>query len=343
MAPEADPVEQRSSRFLLLALGIVAVASLLIIWPFLTGTIFALVVGYLLQRPFHRLAGVVRSRAVAAAILVGIVILAVVVPLVMIGWQLFQEARALAEGGGGGFVDATVAALVRFGVEDAQARTLIDDALAQGVELLKASALPTLGALATILANIGIFVFLLYFVLVGGDALLELVRRTMPLDPARRDHLIATAGQRVRALFLGTFLVSLIQGVVAGFGWWLFGLPSPIFWGFVMTILAVIPAVGPIIVMAPAGLILLAQGNVVGGIGIIAYGLVVVGLIDNFTRPYIVGRSSDVHPGVVLLGTLGGLALFGATGFILGPLVLSLFAPLLAEWESIGPQDPRAE
>lgn len=335
---DLTPDERRASRFLLAVLAVLAFASLLVIWPFLTGTIFALVVGYLLQRPYRALTRLVRARWLAALLLVLAVIVAVVVPLVLIAWELVQEGRALLEGGGAGaYTDAIVAALARFGVEEAQAREMLRDALAAMGNVAKAGAVGTLGALAGALANVGIFVFLLYYVLVGGDRLAAFVRRAMPLGEGRGEHLLDKVGERVRALFLGTFLVSVIQGVAAGLGWWFFDFPSPVFWGFVMTILAVVPAVGPVLVMLPAGLIALAQGNLFAGIGIIAWGLVVVGLIDNLTRPYIVGRSTDVHPGIVLLGTLGGLSVFGATGFIIGPLLLSMVAPLLHEWESIRP------
>ena len=337
-ASDLTPDERRASRFLLTALGVLAVASLFIAWPFLTGTIFAIVVGYLLQRPLRGLVRVVRYRWLAALLLTLAVLVAVVLPLVVIGWELVQEARLLLAGGGAGaYADAIVGALSRFGVEEAQARALLAEAGAMLGSVAKTGALSTLGALATLLANVGIFVFLLYYVLVDGPQFGALVRRALPLEEARRDHLLATMGQRVRALFLGTFLVSLIQGVIAGLGWWFLGFPNPVFWGFVMTILAVIPAVGPGLVMVPAGIVALAQGNLFAGIGIIVWGLVVVGLIDNLTRPYIVGRSTDVHPGIVLLGTLGGLVVFGATGFIIGPLILSMVAPLLQEWESIRP------
>lgn len=335
---ELTPDERRASRFLLTALAVLGVVGLLIVWPFLSGTIFALVVGYLLQRPFRALVRVVRYRWLAATLLVLAVLVAVVLPLVVIGWELVKEGRALlANGGAGGAADAIVATLARFGMDEAQARVLMGEAIAALGAFAKAGALSTLGALASVLANVGVFVFLLYYVLVGGESLAALVRRAMPLEDARRKHLLSTMGQRVRALFLGTFLVSLIQGVVAGIGWWLLGFPSPVFWGFVMTILAVIPAVGPSLVMVPAGIVALAQGDTFAGVAIIVWGVVVVGLIDNFTRPFIVGRSTDVHPGIVLLGTLGGLAVFGATGFIIGPLLLSMLAPILHEWENVRP------
>lgn len=336
---ELTPTERRSARFLLGALAILTLVSLFIVWPFLTGTIFALVVGFLLQGPYRRLVRVLRWRALAATVLVLATILAIVVPVVMISWELVQDTRELVDLAGGGSYDAAlVSAMTSLGMDEATARDVLAQIVTQLGDYAKANALGTLGALAMLGANIGIFIFLLFFVLVGHEKLMDLVRRGLPLEPSRSEHLLNTVGGRVRALFLGTFLVALLQGVAAGLGWWFFGFPSPVFWAFVMTILAVIPAIGPIIVLLPAGIYALTQGDVFAGVGIIIWGLAVVGLIDNFARPFIVGRSSDVHPAVVLLGTLGGLVVFGATGFIIGPLILSMVAPIFEEWEALRPR-----
>ena len=338
MSHDLTASERRASRFLLFVLAVLAFASFFILRPFLSGTIFALVIGWLLQRPYRGVRRVVRYPWLAAGILVLVVVLAVVVPLALIGLELVRDARTLIDNAGaGGWSGAVTAALVSLGMDEAQARELLTEGVAQATTVAKAIALPTLGALASVGANIGVFVFLLYFVLVGGEAMGTFVRRALPLEDARREHLLGVVGERVRALFLGTFLVAVIQGIAAGIGWWIFGFPNPVFWGFVMTLLAVIPAIGPILVMAPAGIFALLQGDTFAGIAIIAWAIAVVGLVDNVTRPYIVGRSTGVHPAVVLLGTLGGLVVFGATGFIIGPLILSMVAPILTEWESIRP------
>ncbi|HVM44988.1 MAG TPA: AI-2E family transporter, partial [Candidatus Thermoplasmatota archaeon] len=237
----------------------------------------------------------------------------------------------------GGLETGLVAALTGFGVPEATAQEIYRDAVGNLGNIAQASVLPTLTKLGSAAANIGVFVFLLFFLLLEGQALSEYVGRAMPLPPARRTHLMEQVGGRVRALFLGTFLVALVQGSLATLGWWIFGFPAPIFWGFVMTVLAVIPAIGPVIVMVPAGIIAIAQGDLWQGGGLIAYALIVVTFSDNLVRPFIVGRSSGVHPALVLLGTLGGLLVFGTTGFILGPLVLSMVEPVLTEWESMRP------
>jgi predicted PurR-regulated permease PerM len=338
---EAPPTfeDLRAARFLLVALLILAIAALFIIKPFLTGAVFALVVGFLLQRPYTSLARRLHSRIAAATLLVLGTVVVVVAPFVAIVYAILDDAvevvRAIERAGG--LQNGAVGALARMGVPAETAQQLYADALAGLATLAQASVIPTLTRLGSAAANIGVFVFLLYFLLVEGRTLAQYVGRAMPLPAERRKHLMAQVSGRVRALFLGTFLVALVQGTIATIGWWALGFPTPIFWGFVMTILAVIPAIGPVIVMIPAGIIAIAQGDLWQGIGLIAYGVIVVSMSDNLVRPFIVGRTSGVHPALVLLGTLGGLLVFGTTGFVLGPLVLSMIEPVLTEWESIRP------
>lgn len=331
-----DADERRGARFLLGLLAVLAVASVFVVRPFLSGIIFALVLGFLLQRPYRAVLRVVRWRPVAATLVILGVAIVLVAPLAFLSYRLVQDvARLLADlEAGGGAGAAALRLLEGLGFSDDVARQILAQLIEGLAGLAKAGILPTLGVLASTLANLGVFVFLLYFILVEGERFASLLREAMPLSRERANHLMVTVGGRVRALFLGTFLVALLQGTLATLGWWLFGLPNPFFWGFVMTVLAVLPAVGPPLVLVPAGLWLISQGHLGAGIGIIAYGVVFVSLVDNLVRPLIVGRSSDVHPALVLVGTLGGLALFGATGFLLGPLILGMILPVLAEWEA---------
>jgi len=331
-----DTERRRASRFLILALALLVVVAFFILRPFLTGALFALTIGFLLQRPYHALLRRVKRKPIAGGLLVLLVLVVLVAPLAFLGWELVREARALsANVEAGAILPSLVAALRGLGVSEPAARDALTQAMASAGEVLKNAAVPTLSVIASFLVNLGVFVFLLYFVLAEGDSMLAFVRRAMPLQPVRRDLFLATIGERVRALFLGTFVVSLVQGTVSTLAWWLLGFPHPIFWGLVMTVLAILPAVGPTLVMVPAGLFAIATGNVFAGVAIIVFGVALVPVVDNVTRAYIVGRSADVHPALVLLGTLGGLALFGAVGFVLGPLLLSLVGPVMDEWEAI--------
>jgi len=183
-----------------------------------------------------------------------------------------------------------------------------------------------------LVASLVLFFFLLFFVLRDGEEFVELVKGFTPIRNEARERLFALIAARTKAISLGTFLVSIAQGVAAGLGWWFFGFPAPVFWAFVMTVIAVLPLGAPMVVIAPAGIIAILQGNYFAGIGLLVYGAVVVGLIDNILRPFVVSRGSDSHPAVILIGTIGGLAVFGVSGFLLGPLLLSLLGPVLRVW-----------
>lgn len=331
----AEPApEARARRFLVAAIVVLLGVSVLIVWPFLSGTVFALVLGYLLRPTYERVLRVVRWRPVAGALVLLLVLVSIVGPLLFIGYRLVQDARALVEQQNeGGFDQAAIDGLAALGVPEATARDLISRAVASATEWLASAAIPTLTAILGVLVNVAVFFFLLYFVLTDGPRLATFVRRAMPLPPDRAGALMRTIGGRVRALFLGTFLVSIIQGVAAGLGWWYFGFPAPFFWGFVITFLTILPGGAPMLVIAPAGILAILQGNVFAGVGILVYGALIVGTIDNLARPFVVSRGSDVHPAIVFLGTLGGIAAFGATGFIIGPLLMSMLGPVIAEWQ----------
>lgn len=329
-APAAEAL--RSRRFLLGSLAALAAVSFLILVPFLSGIVFALAAGFVLQRPFRALARWVRWRPLAAGLMVLLVVVALFLPLAFVAWQLVGEAQGIVQQAGhGGYNETFRSGLASLGVPDATAAKLAGQGAAGAAGLLQQFALGALGKLPRALANVGIFLLVLFFILLSGEGLGEWVRRSIPLPPARRDRLLATVAKRVRALFLGTFLVALVQGSVATLGWWLLGFPNPLFWGFVMTLLAVIPGIGPMLVLAPAALIALLTGRPLAGAILLAYGIAVVGVVDNVVRSLVVGRGSSVHPALILLGTLGGLLVFGLTGFILGPLVLSMVAPVLEE------------
>lgn len=113
--------------------------------------------------------------------------------------------------------------------------------------------------------------------------------------------------------------------MVAGIGFYLFGIPNATFWGFVIAVFALIPVVGPPVVYIPASVILIYQGDFLKGAGLLAYGILIVTNIENFVRPKLVRMQSNIHPLVVILGVVGGLSFMGLSGIIIGPLILTLF------------------
>lgn len=335
------PAPAPSRRFLLTLLVALLLLSAYVVRPFLAATLFALLFGYLLQGPQRKLEKRLRSRKAAAAIVLLGVALALVLPIAFVTMSLIEQAQDVA---------ATIQdpealrvqfrdSLTRLGVPNATADQLPERVARSAGTFASGLVGPTVNAVVDLFTGLVVFFFLLYYVLVDGRRLMGWLRENTPLDPRHRERLLATTGERVRAIMLGALLVSIIQGVAAGIGWWILGFPNPVFWGFVMTVLAVLPFMGPVVVMAPAAVFAILQGSTFQGLALLAWAVVVVGLVDNFARPFVVGRKADVHPSLILVGTLGGLVVFGFSGFVLGPLIMGLVPPVLEAWHDAATGD----
>jgi len=334
-AARAQPTAPPSRHFLAAIAIAILIMGFLLIKPFLGALAFGLVFGFLLQPLKRRLLALSPKRTnLTASVVVVIVALALVLPFAFIIQQVADDALLIIDLARDrqGAETAIVGFLEGSGVDPAEARQLVSDGVDAAVGVLQDIALAAATQVTNVMASLFIFFFVLYFTVRDGPAMIAGVRRVLPLRDEARDHLIEHTGQATRAIVVGAFLVALLQGAAAGIGWALFGLPAPVFWGFVMTILALIPFLGPFLVMIPAGLIVMLDGDVLRGMLILLYAMFIVGLLDNVVRPYIVGRSSKIHPVVILVGTLGGILFFGPSGLLLGPLLGSLIWPILEIW-----------
>jgi predicted PurR-regulated permease PerM len=193
-----------------------------------------------------------------------------------------------------------------------------------GSFLMGTLAAATRGTLNLFLQLLVLFYALFYF-LVDGPRILQGILRHVPLEPGQKEELLERFVSVTRATLRGSLLIGLIQGGVAGLAFWVAGVPGPAFWGTIMVILSIIPAVGAGLIWVPAVIYLFMAGQVVAGIGLLAWCAIVVGTIDNLLRPRLIGRDARMSDLLILLSTLGGIVLFGAVGFIVGPIVAALF------------------
>jgi predicted PurR-regulated permease PerM len=173
----------------------------------------------------------------------------------------------------------------------------------------------------------------MYFFLTGGPALLRSVLAVLPLAEVDKARMLEKFVSVTRATLKGTILIGAMQGMLNGFAFWVVGIDGPIFWGTVMTVLSIIPGIGGALVWVPAAIILAVTGELARAIGLVAFCGIVVGTIDNVMRPRLVGRDTELHDLMIFFSTLGGLSLFGVTGFILGPLLAALF---VTAWDMFG-------
>ena len=186
---------------------------------------------------------------------------------------------------------------------------------------------------ASFLLDLFVMLYAMFFFLVSGPTLLARMLYYLPLPPGDEARMIDKFVSVTRATLKGSLVIGVTQGALAGLGFLVVGIPSAAFWGTVMAVLSIIPAIGSGLVWVPAVIYLFATGEVLSAILLGSWCAVVVGTIDNFMRPWLIGKDTKMPDLLILLGTLGGLILFGAVGFIIGPIVAALFVTM---WDIYG-------
>ena len=181
--------------------------------------------------------------------------------------------------------------------------------------------------------SFSLMLYLLFFFLRDGDAVLNRVAEALPLGASREQRLFSKFAEVARATLKGTIVVGVVQGTLGGTIFWILGIDAAVLWGVVMTLLSFLPAVGSAVVWVPVAAVLMLTGSLVKGLILVGFGTLIIGLADNILRPILVGRDTKMPDYLVLIATLGGLTLFGVSGFVIGPVIAALF---LTVWQMFG-------
>ena len=179
-------------------------------------------------------------------------------------------------------------------------------------------------------ASLFITLYLTFFLLRDGDALGQAVWRAVPLAPQHKQLLLKKIATVIRATIKGNLLVAAIQGALGGLGFWYLDVSGALLWAVMMAFMSLVPAVGAGLVWLPVALYFLISGALWKGVALMAYGMLVIGLVDNLLRPILVGQDTRMPDYMVMIATLGGMAVFGLNGFVLGPVIAAMF---LAIWQ----------
>ena len=178
-----------------------------------------------------------------------------------------------------------------------------------------------------------VMLFSLYYFLIDGKSIVQKIMYISPLKDAHEKLLVSKFVSISRATIKGVLVIGLIQGSIGAATFALVGIPSAITWGLVMMLFSIIPLFGSGIVWLPAALILLLGGHIWQGVAVLLVGFGIISTIDNFLRPKLIGKDTQMHPLMVFFATLGGISMFGFIGFIVGPIIVALFVSL---WEIYG-------
>jgi predicted PurR-regulated permease PerM len=343
---EMPGVRRLENQSFLLLLVIVTLAFGWILAPFYGAILWAIVVAVIFGPLNRRLQGRMGGRPnLAAAATVLIVIAMVIVPLALITASLLQEASNLyakvqsGEYNFAGYIQRVFDALPawatglldRFNLTDLSAvRDRLAAGLVRGGQLLAPQALSIGMNTFDFVVGLGIMLYLLFFLLRDGRALSEQLKKVVPLRSDQKAALFGRFADVVRATVKGGILVATAQGALGGLAFWLLGIHAALLWAVLMAFLSLLPAIGAGLVWVPVAIYLLATGAVWQGIGLFVYGVLVIGLVDNLLRPFLIGKDTKLPDYVVLISTLGGIQVFGLNGFVIGPLIAAIF---MVTWE----------
>jgi predicted PurR-regulated permease PerM len=225
------------------------------------------------------------------------------------------------------------ALLERFDIDMSTIRQNAADAAVTTSRFLAQNALAFGQGTFEFVLKLALMLYVAFFLLRDGRTLVDKLVHAIPLGDERERMLFQKFAEVARATVKGNLVVALVQGTLGGLIFWILGLPAALLWGVVMTVLSLIPAIGAGIVWLPAGIYLYAVGDWIPATVLILYGILIIGLADNILRPILVGRDTKLPDWMVLLSTLGGIAMVGINGFVVGPLIAVLF---VAFWQIFG-------
>jgi predicted PurR-regulated permease PerM len=323
----------------LLTLGVLILCALLL-QPFVSAIVAAIVLAVVTQRPYDWLASRITNRSLCAAVTLILIVLAVIVPTFFLAQKLGEQAlntvHAFRDGAHQEKITSFIAnrpALANR-IEDFTSSIDINNAARSIAAYLGGNLAGLLGNSVRIITQLVVMLFLLFFLLRDRALALTSLRALLPLQEDESTELLDRVGDTILATALGRLTIAAVQGVLAGLAFWVLGVPGVILWAFTLTVCAMIPAFGSFLVWGPVAIYLGLSGHWAKAALLGLWGAVIVSTIDNILYPILVGSHLRAHTATILLSILGGIAAFGPIGIVLGPVLFTLASTLLDIWHA---------
>lgn len=330
-----------------IVVGATTLAFFGLIGPFIITCFWAAVLAVIFHGMHKRITQMVGGRQNASATITTLLILLfVIVPFGLLSLALFNQAASLYASVEAGEINTTIVLdyideslprlasfLEQFGVSIDDLRARLNNFVAEASQFVAGQVLSIGGSLINVFVQFTLMLYLLYFFLRDGKALTNTIIDTLPMGNIRERALFQRFAQVARATLKGTLIVAFVQGSIGGVLFASLGIPAALLWGVAMMLLSLLPVGGSAIVWVPAAIILFIQGEVVKAIIIVLVGNLIIALVDNLLRPILVGRDTHMPDYLVLISTLGGITMFGLSGFVVGPTIAALF---ITVWEMMG-------
>ncbi|RAJ94888.1 AI-2E family transporter [Aliidiomarina maris] len=330
------------NKFFLLILGVVTAGFLLILAPFWGAIFWAIALTVLFYPMYHWINQKLGDKPNISSILTIIVaILLVVIPLAILTWHIVNYATDIYQAYDDGDLSAKVLRdeiedrfpqlpqyLERFDISFDDLGDRLSGAISSSSQYIAQEAMNIGASTMHFMISMVLMLYLSFFFFRDGHRTADIVVKAIPLGENRENELSKRFVKVTRATMKSTFIVAAVEGTLGGIILAILGVPGAVMWGFAMGILSLIPVVGAFLIWGPIAIYLFAVGDVWQAVVLVAFGSIVIGLIDNFLRPILVGRDVRLPDWLILLSILGGLAIFGVHGFVIGPILTALFVTL---------------
>jgi predicted PurR-regulated permease PerM len=315
---------------------IVTIAFFYIMKPFIYALFWAVVLAGLFMPVYKKVEKKLHRPTVSATIVLVLICLIFILPLVFIASLLLKESMDIYQGisNGNSQINVYIQKLTEL-IKDNPYKDILnldDAAFAEKIMDLSKSVAGyfftnlksfTQNTLQFI-AQLGVMLYALFYFIRDGEKFLETILRLLPLEHDRDRILLAHFQKTANSTLKVTLIIGGIQGILGGLLFLFTGIQGAILWGVVMIITAVVPVVGCALVWVPAGILMMITGHLWTGIFILAFGSLVISMVDHFLRPILLGKDVSMHPLLIFLSTIGGIIVFGFTGFIIGPIIMAL-------------------
>jgi predicted PurR-regulated permease PerM len=323
----------------LITLGVLILCAL-VLQPFFSAILGAIVLAVVTRRPYNWLGSKIRNPSLCAAVALILIILAVIVPTYFLAQELGKQALAFANSLRNGAHQDKISSYIAnhpalaARIEDFTSSIDLNNATRSTAAFVGGNLAGFVGHSVRLITQLVVMLFLLFFLLRDRALALSSLRALLPLRDDETDQLLHRVGDTILATALGRLTIAAIQGVLAGLAFWVLGVPGVILWAFTLTACAMIPAFGSFLVWGPIAVYLGLSGHWGKAALLALWGGLIVSTIDNILYPILVGSHLRAHTTTILLSILGGVALFGPIGIVLGPVLFTLADTLLEIWQT---------
>ncbi|WP_018970329.1 AI-2E family transporter [Rubritalea marina] len=347
-SPNRDSGRFQRSAVLLLAVGI-TILFLFVVKDFLMPLLLAGIFAGLLQPVYRKLRIALKGRKVLASVVtIMLALLLIGLPLVALtsvvvgqayrvsdsafSWLQFQMEHTSIEESSL-WLSSHFPEIEAFLPEQEKIVEILGQGASKVATVIMSSLTSMTTGVASFMLNCFVMLYAMFFFLIDGPSIVRKMMHYLPLNREHRDAMLGRFTQVTRATLKGSVVIGFIQGALGGVGLYAAGVEGAVFWSAIMMVLSVIPGIGTPLVWGPAVVWLLIRGDYMAGCLLLAWGAGVVASVDNVLRPILVGKDANLPDLYILIGTLGGIFMFGAVGFIIGPIICALFVTV---WDIYG-------